>query len=241
MQYLQCLFLCLLSPWLGAAASIPISSTNLVNPVPLENIHLPDSVLNATDLAVSSNETASTPANATIGHIPRFNDTIYDAAINTLIRYPKAVFLQIQATSEHNPTSDPEDLHDVRLIFGLNGKAIYVEMREWGHWGPPRLTNRSPPPGNAALPLQIAMDLPQADMLIKQAGYREPYEAVDVRWPNNLPPSRGQAYYLFGMVDPRPFTVAVGTRDKIVQANPALDSVGDVGDTWLSRNGASTS
>ena len=241
MEYLQYLLLSLLISKFGATASIPVVSTNLINSGAPNSINIPDSVYNATTTAGLATDTISAPTIASNGNLVRFNDTVYNAVITTIIQYPKAVFLEVQATADGDSTADPEEIRDVRLIFDLNGKALYVEMREWGQWGPPRMTKNNPPVGNGPLPLQIAMDLPQADLLIKNAGFREPYDAVDVRWPIDIPKSRQQIYYFFWMVGPQPFTLAVGTRDSIVQANSAVGSAVDVGDGWLSGNVTSTS
>ena len=238
---MEYLLLSLLIAKFGATATIPVVSTNLVNSGAPNSINIPDSVQNATNTAGLATDTISAPTIASNGNLVRFNDTVYDAVITTIIQYPKAVFLEVQATTDDEQTADPEEIQDVRLIFDLNGKALYVEMREWGQWGPPRMTKNNPPAGNGPLPLQIAMDLPQADLLIKNAGFREPYNAVDVRWPIDIPQSRQQIYYFFWMVAPQPFTLAVGTRDSIVQANSAVGSAVDVGDGWLSGNGTSTS
>lgn len=241
MKYFQCFLLSLLVAKFGATASIPVVSTNLVNSRAPNSINIPDSVHNATSTAGLAPDNTFAPKIASNENLVRFNDTVYDAVVTTIIQYPKAVFLQVQATADGDPTADPEEIQDVRLIFEMNGKTLYVEMREWGQWGPPRVTRNSPPAGNGPLPLQIAMDLPEADLLIRNAGFREPYIGVDVRWPIDIPQSRQQIYYFFWMVGSQPFTLAVGTRDSIVQANSAVGSAVDVGDGWFSGNDTSTS
>jgi hypothetical protein len=241
MGYLQCLFLSLLLAKLGATASLSVASTNVVKSGTSRSINFPGVIPKGANAAVLTNRKIFAPINTSHDNLIRFNDTVYDAVITTTLQYPKAVFIQVQATAQYGPTRDPEEIQDVRLLFDLDGKTLFVEMREWGQWGLPRLTQTRPPPGNGPLPLHIAMDLPQADLLIKNAGYNEPYDAVDVRWPIEIPHARQQIYYFFGMIGAQPFTVAVGTRDLIVQASSAEDPAVSVGDGWLRQIGTSTS
>ncbi|KAL2040383.1 hypothetical protein N7G274_006826 [Stereocaulon virgatum] len=241
MGYSQCLFLSLLLAKFGTTAILPVASTNVVKSGTSSSVKLPGMLPKGADAAVLINREIFAPTNTSHDNLIRFNDTVHDAVITTILQYPKAVFILVQATAKHGPTRDPEEIQDVRLIFDLNGKSLYVEMREWGQWGAPRLTQTRTPPGNGPLPLHIAMDLPQADLLIKNAGYNQPYDAVDVRWPIAIPHARQQVYYLFGMIGAQPFTVAVGTRDSIVRANPAEDPAVNVTDGWLRQMETSSS
>ena len=241
MGYLQCLFLSFLLANLGATASSHVALTNVVRSGTSRSINFPDVIPKGADTAILTNRKIFAPTNRNHDDLIRFNDTVYDAVITTTLQYPKAIFIQVQATAQYGPTRNPEEIQDVRLIFDLNGNNLFVEMRAWGQWGPPRLTRTRTQPGNGPLPIHIAMDLPQADLLIKNAGYNQPYDAVDVRWPIEIPHARQQIYYFFGMVGTRPFTVAVGTRDLIVQANSAEDPAVSVGDGWLRQNETPTS
>jgi len=62
-----------------------------------------------------------------------------------------------------------------------------------------------------------------ADSLLKDAGYRQDYDAVDVRWPINMPIARQQVYYYFQMVGNLPSMVAVGAKDGSVIAQNSVE------------------
>ena len=216
MQPLQCFYLSFLLARLAAAASILPPSVSLINSDPTLNITFP------TDRNISPALNAS---NGISSHT-RFNDTVHIGVVATLRKFPTARFLQVQITPDDGPTGDPELLTDVKLIFALTASAtIYVEMLEWGQWGVPRVVPHPPPPDDAPLPPNIDLDLLDADRLIKQAGFMQFYDTVDVRWPTDIPLSRQQVYYLFGMVGDGPSEIAVGVRDHIVQARDSKSSM----------------
>lgn len=61
------------------------------------------------------------------------------------------------------------------------------------------------------------MDIVLADILLKEAGYTQDYDAVDVRWPTSYTPRNEQVYYFFHMEEgTHPLVVAVGARDRRV-------------------------
>lgn len=65
--------------------------------------------------------------------------------------------------------------------------------------------------------MDLGMDIVEADALLKAAGFSQKYEAVDVRWPENVPVFSQQVVYLFGLQEGTgPAVVAVGARDRSV-------------------------
>lgn len=146
------------------------------------------------------------------------NETVYTKVREVLLGSALASFRELQVTSTIGPTTNPESLLDVRLIFSY-GKAwaLYVDMTDvWGIWAGSRLLMQPLPAGANVLPSQLRMDIVFADELIKQAGYVGPYDAVDVKWPKGLPLGKEQPYYCFLMEGNRPDVVYVGVNDRMV-------------------------
>ena len=135
--------------------------------------------------------------------------------------------MEAQLTSTFGPTTDPTTLTDVRLIFKIHGEdgfyTIFVQNTSWGGWRAPQIVSHYPPPQNGLLPSDLGMDILVADSLLKDAGYRQDYDAVDVRWPINMPIARQQVYYYFQMVGNLPSMVAVGAKDGSVIAQNSVE------------------
>lgn len=154
------------------------------------------------------------------------NETVYTRVRKTLLDHTSATFRELQVTSSIGPTTNPELLVDVRLLFSSPPGTLYVDMTGiWGQWAGPRFSIQPWPKGNNVLPSQIGMDIVFADELIKKAGYLGPYEAVDVKWPKGLPLGKEQPYYCFLMEGDQPNSVYVGVNDQRVMTN--LPRIGD--------------
>ena len=149
-------------------------------------------------------------------HIP-LNETVYETVRKTLTAFTSAGFRELQVTSTIGPTTNPELLLDVRLLFSVGYGTMYVDMTStWGEWASPRFSSRPWPAGINVLPSRLGMDIVFADDLMKKAGYVGPYEAVDVSWPKGLALGTEQAYYCFWMEGSRPNFVYVGVNDQRV-------------------------
>ena len=171
---------------------------------------------NSTNTQLSSNSAVSLYRS----RIP-LNDTVSAKVRETLVQFNSAAFRELQVTSTLGPTTDPERLLDVRLLFTAGHGSIYVDMTNiWGQWVDPRFSVQPLPEGYHDLPSRLGMDIILADELKKNAGYVGSYEAVDVRWPNGLRLGNNQPYYRFWMEGNRPDFVYVGVNDQRVMASP---------------------
>ena len=177
-------------------ASAVISSLEIINP-------------NITTLVQSSHANLSS-------HIS-FSDVIYDGVRVTRSRYQHAIFREVQAASVTGPTADPHYLTDIRLIFSINQgsyRSIYLEMTAtWPQWGQPRLTAIAPPEDDGVLPSMFGMDIVDADRRMKAAGFKQQYDAVDIRRPGSFPEGWQQAIYFFQMDAEDVDFITVGARD----------------------------
>ena len=177
------------------------------------------SLLSLNAVLETSTTTASSSNSDASSNIPRIplNDTVAAQVRETLGQFSSATFRELQVTSTIGPTTNPELLLDVRLMFSLAYGSLYVDMTSvWGTWTDARLSKQSWPAGYNALPSQLSMDIVYADELIKKAGYVGPYEAVDVKWPTGLAIGKEQPYYCFLMEGNRPDFVYVGLNDQLV-------------------------
>lgn len=217
--------ICVFFSWI--VHSVWASNIPLVSKMSLEP------TLNSTTLA---NLTVVPPANP--GRSRSFIDAVYAEVLHMSIIYPTASFVQAQLTSVSGPTIDPTKLSDVRLIFKIHGEdafyTIFVQNKEHGGWNSPQVVRQEPPPQDGVLPSGLGMDILVADLLIKDAGYGQDYEAVDVRWPTNYPIAKQQVYYFFHMAGDYPSMVAVGADSHEVIARNESEN------DWISTKVAET-
>lgn len=250
MQLFPCFLLSLTAAGFGTAADIRARLINVVNLAPSINIGnsatmiVPDALNASTALNASSAPNMSTAldiSTALNGSNPArrpFNASITEAYLSTIAIYERAILLEAQATTTRRPGSTPAAFTDVRLIFSCGPyNTIYREMRQWGVWGPPRVVRKSPPQNDGALPFEIRMDIVEANQLLRQAGFTDLYDAVDVRIPTDVPPDLQDIYYIFSMVGDGPSLIAVRVSDGAVKPSAPLS----LGDGWLSGNVSSTS
>ena len=249
MQLFRCFFLGLTAAGLGTAAGIRARLYDVVNLAPSMNIG------NSATLTVSDALNASTAVNASsapdmataLNISTAMNDSnaarrplnklITEAYLSTVGIYENAILLEAQATAKRRPGSTPATLTDVRLIFSCGPYiTLYQEMREWGEWGPPRMVRKAPPENDGALPLEIGMDIVEANHLLRRAGYTDKYDAVDVRIPTDVSPDLQQIYYIFSMGGDGPPLVAVAVSDGQVKPSASLS----LSDGWANGNATST-
>lgn len=99
------------------------------------------------------------------------------------------------------------------------------------------MLNKEPPQDDGALPFEIDMDIIEANQLLRQAGFANKYDAVDVRRPTDVPQELQEVYYIFSMVGAGPSYVAVRVSDGVVKPSDTLS----IGDGWLGGNATATS
>ena len=153
------------------------------------------------------------------------NDLVSTKAREILGKFNTAAFRELHVTSTIGPTTDPELLLDVRLLFSWGTGSMFVEMTPvWGKWDSPRFSMTPFPAGYNSLPARLVFDIVYADLLIKRAGYLGSYEAVDVTWPRGLQMGRDQPYYTFLMEGDAPEFLFVGLNDQVVLTTlPVVD------------------
>ena len=249
MQLVQCFLLGLTAAGLGTAAGIRARLYSLVNVDPSINIVTTTNLTlnDALNTSTASNTSSAPDISPVLNNYTALNGSslaraplnilISEAYLSTIEVYHGAVLLEAHATARSRPALTPAPLTDVRLIFSYGrSRTIYREMRQWGVWGPPRVLVRIPPADDGALPFEIEMDIEEASTLLRQAGFTDKYDAVDLRKPNNVPQELQQVYYIFSMVGDGPSYVGVRVSDGVVEPSGSLS----VGDGWLSGNASAT-
>ena len=161
-------------------------------------------------------------------HTP-LNETVSAKVRQMLVHYKSAAFRELQVKSTFGPTTDPESLLDVRLLFSFASRgSLCVDMLgTWGKWSNVRFWPEPLPRVYNALPARLAMDIVFADELKKRAGYLGSYKSVVVAWPQGLRLGYDQPYYSFFMEGDQPEFVYVGVNDQIVLTSlPGLEDNG---------------
>ena len=154
------------------------------------------------------------------------NDTVYTKVKKIWSDYPTLAFRELQATSIRGPTTSPELLLDVRLLFSDRGKSAYVDMTSrWGKWGQLRFSDAPFPEGFNILPTRLGMDVVFADELMKRAGYLGSYLGLLAKWPTGQRMGRDQPYYCFLMETDHPAFVYVGMNDQTVMTELPVGGV----------------
>jgi hypothetical protein len=129
--------------------------------------------------------------------------------------YPGAELLEGDGVSPSGPTTDPKKVDSWRFVFraGENGTAL-IHTTQWGEFGPIHYIDQ-PWLEDVVIPWPFEMDIVEADRLLKQAGYTDPYVGVTVRWP--LYPGVKEPYYIFNFGNQ--YYVFVGIYDGSVSPN----------------------
>ncbi|HEY0080544.1 MAG TPA: hypothetical protein VGB73_18210 [Pyrinomonadaceae bacterium] len=112
-------------------------------------------------------------------------------------KYPGSQLYEGDGVSPMGPTTDVRQVSQWRFVFRTaDGGTAMIRSRTWGEFYPVEYYS-SPWLEDIVIPWPIKMDIVQADQLLKQAGYTQPYGAVTLRWP--LYPGNEQPFYIFGM------------------------------------------
>ena len=166
--------------------------------------------------ALSTNISHSSPSAVSLASRTPLNETVRIEVRRIMAAFGTATFRKMELISIIGLTTDPELLLKVRLIFSINIGTLYVDMTDtWGKWATASFRQTKWPAGDNILPSLLNMDIVYADELKNRAGYVEPYEFVNLRWPRGLRIGREQPYYYFiGRDDPK--IVYVGVNDQTV-------------------------
>ena len=184
---------------------------------------------------LSTNISPSISSDVSLASRIPLNETVGTEVRRILAHFASATFRKMELVPIIGPTTDPELLLGVRLIFSLASGTLYVDMTDdWGEWGAVSLLSIHWPAGDNSLPSRLVMDVVYADELKNRAGYVEPYRTVNLGWPRGLRTGREQPYYCFVMDGNDPKRVYVGVNDQTVLTSLPWAREGAV------DNGAST-
>jgi hypothetical protein len=135
-------------------------------------------------------------------------------------KYPGSKLYEGDGVSPTGLTTDVKNVSQWRFVFlTADGGTAIIRTRTWGEFYP---VEYIPQPWleDIVIPWPVKMDIVEADKLLKQAGYTQPYGAVTLRWP--LYPGNEQPFYIFGMSGG--MFVFVGTYDGSVTTHTAQSS-----------------
>ena len=201
--------------------------------IPIKLFHLARNLLIFQFLTVATGLILRPASNSTENRLA-LRDLISFGIAQTVRTFPFATFHEIEATSKR-PTTNPDHLKDVRLIFkgDVLRPIIIVEMMTWGRWNPPRISHDHEmwPLDDAVLPRRLRLDIRDADIILKGAGFTEPYLAVDVKAFSEQGELE-QPWWIFLMQGEHPSHVWVGDQDGTVL--PDEDFIRSIGN----RNGS---
>lgn len=125
-----------------------------------------------------------------------FNGRVNIAVRIVTEQYPQAILYEADGFASEGPTIDPAKIDRLRIVFqNVNNSTLIIKEIGYGEFGKPQLI---PEPWleDIVIPWPIAMDLPKANTLKEEAGYRQPYGAVTLR--NPLGPTQSNPYFIFG-------------------------------------------
>lgn len=132
----------------------------------------------------------------------------FNGCVNIAVRivteqYPEAKLYEADGVASSGPTTDPNKIDQLRVVFqNPDNTTVIIKSTTWGEFGDPVLYNE-PWLGDIVIDWPIDMDLPKANELKEQAGYKEPYANVTLR--NPLGPTASNPYFIFGTNPNHPY------------------------------------
>lgn len=131
----------------------------------------------------------------------------FDGRVNIAVRivtekYPGSLLYEAEAVSSNGATIDPAQLDQMKVIFQYGADTVVIKSTGYGEFGEPILI-KEPWVGDVVIKWPIPMDLPEANILKEQAGYKEPYNAVILR--NPLGPTPTNPFFIFGLDSGLPY------------------------------------
>ena len=133
--------------------------------------------------------------------------------------YPDAQLHDVDYRSPvHRPCENPYELSSLTVYCEVNGGKQFASVRTvgYGHYGPIELRERLLD-DRQNIEWPVKMDIPEADELMKKAGFKEPYTGATLDF-SILPSGDKEPNYTFSMVQRPggPREVRVGVNDKKV-------------------------
>ncbi|MBC3788351.1 hypothetical protein FHK02_4904 [Spirosoma sp. LMG 31448] len=130
-------------------------------------------------------------------------------------QYPDAQLYEVQATAKA-PSTNPNDISQLKVVCRAGTGTAIINSTGWGTFGAVSFIGQ-PWLEDVVIDWPIAMELTEADSLLKAAGFTGSYGNVTLRHP--LYPGVNEPYYIFGMTSGQ--YVFVGVNDKKVTVNQA--------------------
>lgn len=125
-----------------------------------------------------------------------FNGRVNIAVRIVTEQYPEAKLYEADGTASGGPTTDPAMIDQLRVVFqNVGNTTVIIKEVGYGEFGEPQLI-KEPWLEDVVIQWPIKMDLPEANKLKEDAGYKNPYGAVTLR--NPLGPTLGNPYFIFG-------------------------------------------
>lgn len=132
-------------------------------------------------------------------------------------KYPNAKLYEVDGTASGGPTTDPNKIDQMRVVFqNPDNTTVIIKTITWGEFGAPQLINE-PWLGDVVINWPIKMDLPEANTLKDNAGFREPFANVTLR--NPLGPVRTNPFFIFGVTHNEPYVFVDVVTGKVHAGN----------------------
>lgn len=112
-------------------------------------------------------------------------------------QYPSALLLEVGAWHTTGTTSNPDELHTMRIVFSFeDSKSISIKSFGGGIFEEPILHDKPFVEDMVIQNWPLEMDLPEALSLIQEAGLQAPFTAVTLRQP--VAPGFDDPLYIVG-------------------------------------------
>jgi len=132
-----------------------------------------------------------------------FNGRINIAERIVTEKYPDAQLYEADGVASQGPTSDPNKIDQLRVVFRNSGNStVIIESTGWGTFGEPVLI---PYPWceDVIIKWPVIMELDEATKFKEAAGYKSLFANVTLR--NPLGPKIGNPYFIFGVNHTEPY------------------------------------
>lgn len=153
-----------------------------------------------------------------------FNGRVNIAVRIVTEKYPKAKLYEADGIASGGPTTDPAQIDEMRVVFrNENNTTVIIKETAYGEFGEPQLI-KSPWLEDVIIQWPVRMDLPRANQLKEDAGYREAYGAVTLR--NPLGPKLGNPYFIFGGNPVKPYIFVDTVTGEVHAGNRSVAEAG---------------
>ena len=146
-----------------------------------------------------------------------FNGRVNIAVRIVTEQYPEAKLYEADGVATGGPTTDPAKIDQLRVVFrNVGNTTVIIKEIAYGEFGQPQLI-REPWLEDVVIQWPISMDLPQANKLKEEAGFKNPYTTVTLR--NPLGPTRSNPYFIFGGNPQQPYIFVDTVTGQVHQGN----------------------